>query len=137
MLMMPRKVKYRRQQRGSNRGLAVRGSDISFGDYALKVVDRCLITSRQLEAARKAITHETKRGGKLWIRAFPDKPVAKKANESRMGSGKSATDHYSAMVKPGKIVFELAGVDEPTAKNAFAKASAKLPVKTKFVKREQ
>lgn len=137
MLMMPRKVKFRRQQRGSNRGLAVRGSDISFGDYALKVVDRCLITSRQLEAARKAITHETKRGGKLWIRAFPDKPVAKKANESRMGSGKSATDHYSAVVKPGKIVFELAGVDEPTAKSAFAKASAKLPVKTKFLKREQ
>jgi large subunit ribosomal protein L16 len=137
MLMMPRKVKFRRQQRGSNRGLAVRGSDISFGDYALKVVDRCLLTSRQLEAARKAITHETKRGGKLWIRAFPDKPVAKKANESRMGSGKSATDHYSAMVKPGKIVFELAGVDEATAKSAFSKASAKLPVKTKFVKREQ
>jgi large subunit ribosomal protein L16 len=96
-----------------------------------------LLTSRQLEAARKAITHETKRGGKLWIRAFPDKPVAKKANESRMGSGKSATDHYSAMVKPGKIVFELAGVDEPTARSAFSKASAKLPVKTKFVKREQ
>jgi large subunit ribosomal protein L16 len=135
--MMPRKVKFRRQQRGSNRGLSVRGSDIAFGDFALKVVDRCLLTSRQLEAARKAITHETKRGGKLWIRAFPDKPVAKKANESRMGSGKSATDHYSAMVKPGKIVFELAGVDEPTARSAFSKASAKLPVKTKFLKREQ
>jgi large subunit ribosomal protein L16 len=137
MLMMPRKVKFRRQQRGSNRGVAVRGSDISFGDFGLKVVDRGLLTSRQLEAARKAITHETKRGGKLWIRAFPDKPVAKKANESRMGSGKAATDHYSAVVKPGKIVFELAGVDETTAKSAFDKASAKLPVKTKFVKREQ
>lgn len=137
MLLMPRKVKFRRQQRGSSRGIAVRGSEISFGDFGLKVVDRCLLTSRQLEAARKAITHETKRGGKLWIRAFPDKPVAKKANESRMGSGKSATDHYSSVVKPGKVVFELTGVDEETARSAFAKASAKLPAKTKFVKREQ
>jgi len=137
MLMMPRKVKFRRQQRGNNRGIAVRGAEIAFGDFALKVTDRCLLSSRQLEAARKAITHETKRGGKLWIRAFPDKPVAKKANESRMGSGKSATDHYAAVVKPGKIVFELAGVTESVAKSAFAKASAKLPVSTKFVKRDQ
>lgn len=137
MLIMPRKVKFRRQQRGSNRGVAVRGSNIAFGDFGLKVIDRGLLTSRQLEAGRKAITHETKRGGKLWIRAFPDKPVAKKANESRMGSGKSATDHYSAVVKPGKIIFELAGVDEVVARSAFEKASAKLPLKTKFVKREQ
>ncbi len=137
MLLMPRKVKFRRQQRGNNRGVAVRGSEISFGDYALKVVDRCLLSSRQLEAARKAISHETKRGGKLWIRAFPDKPVAKKANETRMGSGKSNTDHYSALVKPGKIVFELAGVTEDTAKKAFHKASAKFPVKTKFVRKDQ
>ncbi|MBW6441674.1 50S ribosomal protein L16 [Patescibacteria group bacterium] len=136
-MMMPRKVKFRRQQRGNNRGIAVRGAEIAFGDFALKVTDRCLLSSRQLEAARKAITHETKRGGKLWIRAFPDKPVAKKANESRMGSGKSATDHYAAVVKPGKIVFELAGVTESVAKSAFAKASAKLPVSTKFVKRDQ
>ncbi len=137
MLLMPRKVKFRRQQRGSNKGISVRGSEIAFGDFGLKVTDRCLLSSRQLEAARKAITHETKRGGKLWIRAFPDKPVAKKANESRMGSGKSATDHYSAVAKPGKIIFELAGLDESTAKKAFAKASAKLPVSTKFVKRDQ
>ena len=137
MLLMPRKVKFRRQQRGTNRGIAVRGSEISFGDYALKVVDRCLLSSRQLEAARKAISHETKRGGKLWIRAFPDKPVAKKANETRMGSGKSNTDHYSALVKPGKIVFELAGVTEDTAKKAFHKASSKFPVKTKFVRKDQ
>ena len=137
MLMMPRKVKFRRQQRGNNRGIAVRGSEIAFGDFALKVTDRCLLSSRQLEAARKAITHETKRGGKLWIRAFPDKPIAKKANETRMGSGKAPTDHYAAVAKPGKIVFELAGVTESVAKSAFAKASAKLPVSTKFVKRDQ
>jgi len=137
MLIMPRKVKFRRQQRGTNKGIAVRGSEISFGEYALKVVDRCLLSSRQLEAARKAISHETKRGGKLWIRAFPDKPVAKKANETRMGSGKSNTDHYSALVKPGKIVFELAGVTEETARKAFDKASSKFPVKTKFVRKDQ
>jgi len=95
----------------------------------------CLLDS--WKAARKAITHETKRGGKLWIRAFPDKAVAKKANETRMGSGKSNTDHYSALVKPGKVVFELAGVSESVAKKAFDKASSKLPVKTKFVKRDE
>ena len=137
MLLMPRKVKFRKQQRGTNRGISVRGSEISFGDYGLKVVDRCLLSSRQLEAARKAITHETKRGGKLWIRAFPDKAVAKKANETRMGSGKSNTYHYSALVKPGKVIFELAGVSESVAKKAFDKASSKLPVKTKFVKRDE
>lgn len=136
MLIMPRKVKYRRQQRGTNRGVSVRGSEIAFGDFALKVVDRCLLSSRQLEAARKSIMHETKRGGKVWIRAFPDKPVAKKANETRMGSGKSSTDHYSAAVKPGKIVFEIAGVTEAIAKKAFGKAAAKLPIKTKFVRRD-
>ncbi|HOD01181.1 MAG TPA: 50S ribosomal protein L16 [bacterium] len=137
MLLMPRKVKFRRQQRGTNRGISVRGSEISFGDYGLKAVDRCLLSSRQLEAARKAITHETKRGGKLWIRAFPDKPVAKKANETRMGSGKSNTDHYAALIKPGKIIFEMAGVSEEVARKAFGKAASKLPVKTKFVRREQ
>ncbi len=136
MLIMPRKVKFRRQQRGTNRGISVRGSEIAFGDYALKVVDRCLLSSRQLEAARKSIMHETKRGGKVWIRAFPDKPVAKKANETRMGSGKASTDHYSAAVKPGKIIFEIAGVTEEIARKAFGKASAKFPVKTRFVSRD-
>lgn len=136
MLMMPRKVKFRRQQRGSNRGIAVRGSEIAFGDYALKITDRGLLSSRQLESARKAIMHETKRGGKLWIRVFPDKPIAKKANETRMGSGKAPTDHYAAVAKPGKIVFELAGVTQEVAKRAFYKASAKLPLKTKFLSRE-
>lgn len=136
MLLMPRKVKFRRQQRGTNRGIAVRGSTIAFGDYALKVTDRGLLSSRQLEAARKAIMHETKRGGKLWIRAFPDKPIAKKANETRMGSGKAPTDHYSAMVKPGKIIFEIAGVTEATARKAFHKAAAKFPIRTRFIGKE-
>ncbi|MBU1132785.1 MAG: 50S ribosomal protein L16 [Patescibacteria group bacterium] len=136
MLLMPRKVKFRKQQRGTNKGIAVRGSTISFGEFGLKAVDRVLLTSRQLEAARKAIMHETKRGGKLWIRVFPDKSVSKKAAETRMGSGKSPTDHYACVIKPGKIIFELAGVTEDIAKKAFYKASAKLPVKTKFIKKD-
>ena len=137
MLLMPRKVKFRKQQRGTNRGKAVRGSTISFGDFGLKSIDRSLLTSRQIEASRKAIMHETKRGGKLWIRVFPDKSVSKKAAETRMGSGKAPTDHYAAVVKPGKIIFELAGVTEETAKKAFHKAAAKLPVRTKFIKKIQ
>lgn len=136
MLLMPRKVKFRRQQRGTNRGMAVRGATIAFGDYALKVTDRGLLSSRQLEAARKSVMHETKRSGKLWIRAFPDKPIAKKANETRMGSGKAPTDHYAAMVKPGKIIFEIAGVTEEIARKAFHKAAAKFPIRTKFVSKE-
>jgi len=136
MLLMPRKVKFRRQQRGTNRGMAVRGATIAFGEYALKVIDRGLLSSRQLEAARKSVMHETKRGGKLWIRAFPDKPVAKKANETRMGSGKAPTDHYAAVVKPGKIIFEIAGVTEETARKAFHKAAAKFPIRTRFVCKE-
>jgi len=132
-MLLPKKVKFRKVQRGNNKGLAVRGSTISFGEYALKSVDRCLLTSRQIESARKAITHETKRGGKLWIRVFPDKPVAKKPIETRMGSGKSATDHYAAVIKPGKILFEMAGVTEDIARLALGKAADKLPMKTKFL----
>lgn len=135
-MLMPKKVKYRKQQRGSNRGLALRGSTISFGDFALKVVDRGMLTARQIESARKQIMHETKRGGKLWIRVFPDKAIAKKPPETRMGSGKAATDHYSAMIKPGKIVFELSGVSIATAKHALRKAAAKLPLKTKFLAKD-
>lgn len=135
-MLLPKKVKYRKQQRGNNRGLAVRGSHIAFGDYALKSQDRGLLTSRQIEAARKAISHETKRGGKLWIRVFPDKAISKKPNETRMGSGKSPTDHYAAVIKPGKIIFELGGVTELTARSAFYKAAAKLPLKTKFIAKE-
>ena len=135
-MLMPKKVKYRKHQRGTNRGIAVRGSNISFGDFALKAIDRGMVTSRQLEAARKAIMHTTKRGGKLFIRAFPDKAVSKKPGESRMGKGKAPLDHFSARIKPGKIIFELAGVTEEVAREAFHKAAAKLPLKTKFLIKE-
>ena len=132
-MLLPKKVKFRKQQRGINKGIATRGSSISFGEFALKAMDRGLLTSRQIEAARKAIMHETKRGGKLWIRVFPDKPIVKKPNETRMGSGKAATDHYAAVVKPGKIIFEMSGVTESLARLAFSKASDKLPIKTRFL----
>src|SRR3989304_7439397 len=135
-MLLPKKVKFRKQQRGTNRGLAIRGSFISFGDYALKSVDRGLLTSRQIEAARKAISHQTKRGGKLWIRVFPDKAISKKPNETRMGSGKSPTDHYAAVIKPGKIIFEISGVSEDLARTAFTGASNKLPIKTRFIIKE-
>jgi len=136
-MLLPNRVKYRKQQRGINKGISVRGFTIAFGDYALKSNDRGLVTSRQLEAARKAISHETKRGGKLWIRIFPDKAVSKKPNETRMGSGKAATDHYAAVIKPGKILFEIGGVTEETARAAFKKAAHKLPVRTKFIAKEE
>lgn len=132
-MLLPSKVKYRKQQRGNNKGVAVRGSTISFGDFALKSEARGLITSRQIESARKAISGETKRGGKLWIRIFPDKAISKKPNETRMGSGKAPTDHYAAVIKPGKIIFEISGVTEEIARKAFKRASDKLPLKMKFV----
>lgn len=132
-MLLPKRVKFRRQQRGTNKGIATRGSTISFGEFALKSMDRCLLTSRQIESARKAIMHKTKRGGKLWIRVFPDKPIAKKPAETRMGSGKSPTDHYAAVIKPGKIVFEISGVTEEVARAAFRRAADKLPMKVKFI----
>ncbi|NBO21726.1 50S ribosomal protein L16 [bacterium] len=135
-MLMPKKVKFRKHQRGNNKGLAVRGSSISFGEFALKSVERGLITSGQIESARKAIANKTKRGGKVWIRIFPDKPIHKKPAETRMGSGKSPVDHYSAVIKPGRILFEIGGVDEATARDAFKRAEAKLPLRTKFVKDE-
>ncbi len=135
-MLLPKKVKFRKQQRGTNRGIAVRGATVSFGDYALKCVERGLLTSRQIEAARKAIAHKTKRGGKLWIRIFPDKAIAKKPNETRMGSGKSPTDHYAAVIKPGRVIFELGGVTEQIARDAFSRAAAKLPLRTKFIIKE-
>jgi large subunit ribosomal protein L16 len=134
-MLLPKKVKFRKQQRGINKGLATRGSTIAFGDFALKAQDRGLLTSRQIESARKAIVHRTKRGGKLWIRVFPDKPIAKKPAETRMGKGKSPTDHYAAVIKPGKIIFELAGVELEIARQAFKRASDKLPMKTKFLEK--
>ncbi|MBP7927642.1 50S ribosomal protein L16 [Patescibacteria group bacterium] len=132
-MLMPKKVKYRKIQRGNNKGIAVRGSSVVFGDFALKSEDRGLITSRQIEAARKAISHQTKRGGKLWIRIFPHKAISKKPNETRMGSGKAAPDHFAAVIKPGKVIFEMAGVTEATARTAFKRAADKLPLKTRFV----
>lgn len=132
-MLLPKKTKYRTQMRGVNKGLATRGYRISFGDFALKSLERGYLTSRQIEAARKAISHRTKRGGKLWIRIFPDKPISKKPNETRMGGGKSPVDHYAAPVKPGTIIFEIAGISEDLARQAFRRASDKLPIKTKFI----
>lgn len=132
-MLMPKKVKFRKQQRGINKGLAVRGAILTFGEFALKSQDRGLLTSRQIESARKTIMHNTKRGGKLWIRVFPDKAVSKKPNETRMGSGKAAVDHYSAVIKPGKIIFELGGVSLDVAKVALGRAADKLPLKMKFI----
>jgi len=123
--------------RGTNKGLATRGFKVDFGEYGLKAVSRGNLTSRQIEAARKAIAHRTKRGGKLWIRVFPHKPISKKPNETRMGQGKSPVDHYAAVVKPGKIIFEISGVSEELAKAAFRRAADKLPLKTVFVTSEE
>jgi len=135
-MLMPKKVKYRKHMRGGNKGIATRGSLVSFGEFGLKAIDRGLLTSRQIEAARKAITHKTKRSGKLWIRVFPDKSISKKAQETRMGSGKASPDHFAAVVKPGKILFEISGVTEEIARAAFKRASDKLPLKTKFLTKE-
>ena len=136
-MLMPKKVKYRKQMRGTNKGPAPRGFTIAYGDYALKAMDRGLLTSRQLEAARKAVSHATKRGGKLWIRVFPDKAIAKKANETRMGSGKSPTDHYACVIKPGRIIFEMAGTTQEIAEIALDRARRKLPIRTRFIKEEK
>lgn len=130
-MLIPKKTKYRRQMRGKNRGIATRGVDVSFGDYGMKAMAAGMFTSRQLESARKAIMHHTKRGGKLWIRVFPSKPMTKKG-EGRMGSGKGAVDHYVAVIRPGTILFEISGVTEEIAKEAFKRASDKIPFKTSF-----
>ena len=134
-MLMPKKVKYRKQQRGRMRGKAWRGSSLSFGDYGLKVLECGWITDRQIEAARIAMTRHVKRGGKIWIRMFPDKPITKKPAETRMGSGKGAPDHWVAVVKPGRVLYEIQGVDETLAREAMKLAAQKLPIKTKFVSR--
>src|ERR687886_2202051 len=136
-MMMPKKVKYRKQQRGRMAGKAWRGSDIAFGDYGLKALACGWITDRQIEAARVAMTRSIKRGGKVWIRLFPDKPITKNPAETRMGKGKGAPDHYVAVIKPGHVIFELAGVPQDMAKEAMRLASYKLPVKTRFLVREE
>ena len=134
-MMMPKKVKYRRQQRGRTKGKAWRGSTLSFGDYGLKAMDNCWMTDRQIEAARVAMTRFIKRGGKIWVRVFPDKPVTKKPLETRMGKGKGAPEGWVAVVRPGKILFEMEGVSETEARRAMELAAAKLPILTKFAVR--
>ena len=134
-MLMPKKVKYRKQQRGRMTGKAWRGSQLAFGDYGLKVLEPGWITDRQIEASRVAMTRFVKRGGKIWIRLFPDKPVTKKPAETRMGKGKGAPEYWVAVVKPGRILFEMEGVPEATAREALRLAAQKLPVHTKFVMR--
>jgi large subunit ribosomal protein L16 len=134
-MLMPKKVKYRKQQRGRMRGKAWSGSSLEFGDYGLKTLDAAWITDRQIEAARIAITRFIKRGGKVWIRIFPDKPVTKKPAETRMGKGKGAPEYWVAVVRPGRVLFEMEGVDESSAREAMRLAAQKLPVHTKFVTR--
>ena len=136
-MLQPKRTKWRKQQKGRNRGLATRGNKVSFGEYGLKATGRGRITARQIEAARRAITRHVKRGGKLWIRIVPDKPITVKPAETRMGKGKGNPEYWVAVVKPGRVMFEMSGVDEDLAKEAMRLASHKLPVKTKFVKRDE
>ncbi len=135
-MLQPKRTKFRKQFKGRNRGLAQRGSSVAFGDYGLKAVDRGQLTARQIEAARRAMTRFVKRGGKIWIRVFPDKPITKKPLEVRQGKGKGNVEYWVAKVQPGKVLFEIEGVDEATAREAFRLASAKLSVSTMFVKRQ-
>ena len=134
-MLMPKKVKYRKQMRGKRAGKAWSGSSVSFGDFGLKATEVGWVTDRQIEAARIAISRHVKREGRMWIRIFPDKPVTKKPQETRMGKGKGAPDHWVAVVKPGRVLYEMEGVTEEMAKEAFRLASHKLNVKTKFVRR--
>ncbi len=136
-MLMPKRTKYRKVMRGRMTGKAYRGSTISFGDYALQAQEPAWVTSRQIEAARRAITNYLKRGGKVWIRIFPDKPVTQKPAETRMGSGKGNPERWVAVVKPGRVMFELAGVAEPLAREAMNKAIQKLPIKAKIILREE
>lgn len=136
-MLMPKRTKYRKQQRGRMKGKAYRGSTINFGEYALKALEPAWITSKQIEAARVAMTRHIKRGGKVWIRIFPDKPVTEKPAETRMGKGKGSPEFWVAVVKPGRILFEIEGVSEELAREAIRLASHKLPIKTKFVSRSE
>lgn len=135
-MLIPKKVKYRKAQRGKNRGNALSGNRIDFGDFALQSLEGDLITSRQIESARRAITRYIKRGGQVWIRIFPDHPMTSKGTETPMGSGKGSLDHFVAKVKPGRIIFELSGVSKMIAKEALRLASHKLPVKTTFISKD-
>jgi len=135
-MLMPKRLKHRKHHRGRMKGKAVRGSQFHYGDYALKALEPAWITSRQIEAGRRAIVRHMKRSGQLWIRIFPDKPVTMRAAETRMGSGKGNVDHYVAVVKPGRIIFEVSGVDEQTARRALRLAAHKLPIRTLFLSRD-
>jgi large subunit ribosomal protein L16 len=136
-MLEPKKKKYRKSFRGKMKGKAYRGSEVSFGDFGIKAIGRGWLTSRQIEAARRAITHAIKRGGKVWIRVFPDKPVTARPAGQRMGSGKGDISHHVAVIKPGRVIFEVAGVEEEVVNDAFSRAMAKLPFKSKIVKREE
>ena len=136
-MLAPKRVKYRKTQKGKMRGKSWRGSSVSFGEYGLQAQEAAWISNRQIEAARVAMTRHIKRGGKVWIRIFPDKPITQKPAETRMGKGKGNPEGWVAVVKPGRIMFELEGVDEPTAARAMELAAAKLPIKTRFVVRER
>lgn len=134
-MLQPKKTKYRKQQKMRNRGVATRASDVSFGEFGLKAIGRGRITARQIEAARRAMTRYVKRGGKVWIRIFPDKPISKKPLEVRMGNGKGNVEYWIAQIQPGRILYEMDGVGEDIAREAFRLAAAKLPIKTVFVNR--
>ncbi len=136
-MLMPKKIKFRKQHRGKRRGVAKRGVELSFGDYGLQAMECGWLTAREIEAGRIAMTRHIKRGGKIWIRVFPDKPVTKKPAETRMGSGKGAPEEWVAVVKPGRVLFEMEGVEPDVAKEAFRLASHKLSIPTRFIGREE
>jgi large subunit ribosomal protein L16 len=135
-MLQPARRKYRKDQKGRNRGLATRGASVAFGEYGLKATERGRLTARQIEAARRAISRHIKRGGRVWIRIFPDKPISQKPAEVRMGNGKGNPEYWIAQIQPGKVLYELDGVDEVLAREAFNLAAAKLPLKTIFVARQ-
>ena len=135
-MLQPKRTKFRKQHKGRNRGLAIRGSTVSFGEYGLKAIGRGRLTARQIEAARRAMTRHVKRGGKIWIRVFPDKPISKKPLEVRQGKGKGNVEYWVALVQPGRVLYEMEGVTEQVAREAFQRAAAKLPMKTVFVTRQ-
>ena len=135
-MLQPKRTKYRKQMKGKNRGLASRGSTVSFGEFGLKATGRGRITARQMEAARRAMTRHIKRGGKIWIRIFPDKPITKKPLEVRQGKGKGNVEYWVAQIQPGRVLYEMSGVEESLAQESFKLAAAKLPVGTKFVSRQ-
>jgi len=136
-MLQPNKVKYRKQQKGRTRGVATRGTELSFGDFGIKATEHAWVTNRQIEAARVAITRSIKRGGKMWIRVFPDKPVTKKPAETRMGKGKGAPEFWVAVIKPGRVMFELEGISRAAAQEAMKLGASKLPIRTRFVERHE